>query len=306
LQKHKIRITHIKIYLKGFIDMLLEEIEKIDVILDRYDAVICDIWGVLHNGITVYQDAVAALRRAKAKGKHVILLTNAPKRSDVIQQRFKKMGVADAFWDATLTSGDCIAQYLAENAQDQAIFHWGQDDDKGIYQDHDFNLTTLDKADMIVCTGLIDSVTEISVNEAAMLAKAADRKLPFICANPDKSVKIGDDFQLCAGALADIYLALNMPVDFFGKPHPIVYHHCLHKLEALSGNMIHQNKILAIGDGLYTDIKGAQNANIDCLMVLNGLHQELFQTSVGYDFTLIREVCEAHDVRPEYYMPYLR
>jgi HAD superfamily hydrolase (TIGR01459 family) len=289
--------------------MLLEEIEKIDAIIHRYDAVICDIWGVLHNGVSIYQEAVAALRRVRAKGKQVILLTNAPKRSDIIQARFKKMGVLDKFWDEIITSGDCIAQYLIETAQNKAIFHWGLDEDKGIYQDYDFNLTSFDQADMIVCTGLIDSLTEISVNQVQMLHQAAERKLPFICANPDKSVKVGNQFQLCAGALADIYMQFDMPVEFFGKPHPIVYHYCLKTFEGLSGQPIHQNQILAIGDGLYTDVKGAQNSNIDCLMILNGLHETLFQSSFinnQTDFTIIRQICEEYDVRPEFYMPYLR
>lgn len=281
-------------------------IETLDAIIDRYDAVICDIWGVLHDGVTINQSAVAALRRARAKGKCVILLTNAPKRSDIIQARFKKMGVPDIFWDDTVTSGDCIAYYLLENAKDKKIFHWGGLEDKGIYQDFAFNLTSFQEADMIVCTGLIDSATEISIRELGMLTQAADRKLPFICANPDKSVKVGDSFQLCAGALADIYLGLDMPVEFFGKPYPIAYHYCLKILEKLSGQPVHQNQILAIGDGLYTDIKGAQNANIDCLMILNGLHQALFAGNGQHDFTTIREVCEDYDVRPEFYIDELK
>ncbi len=280
-------------------------IESLDDIIHRYDAVICDIWGVLHDGVTINQSAIAALRRVRAAGKCVILLTNAPKRSDIIQQRFKKMGVADIFWDETVTSGDCIAYYLLENAKDKKIFHWGTLEDKGIYQDFAFDLTSFEHADMIVCTGLIDSVTEISIRELGMLTQAADRKLPFICANPDKSVKVGNSFQLCAGALADIYLGLDMPVEFFGKPYPIAYHYCLQILERLSGQPVHQNQILAIGDGLYTDIKGAHNANIDCLMILNGLHQELFAGNGQHDFTTIREVCEIYDVRPEFYMPSL-
>jgi HAD superfamily hydrolase (TIGR01459 family) len=286
--------------------MLLEKINKIDEIIDRYDAVICDIWGVLHNGVTIYHDAIAALRRVRAKGKQVILLTNAPKRSDIIQERFKKMGVPDVFWDETVTSGDTIVYYLQDNALDKAIFHWGTDDDTGIFKDNHFNLTSFDTAEMIVCTGLIDSVTEISMRELTMLTQAADRKLPFICANPDKSVKVGNQFQLCAGALADIYMNLDQPVEFFGKPYPIVYHYCLKILEGLSGQPMHQNQILAIGDGLYTDIKGAQNANIDCLMVLNGLHQDLFASQKGDDFATIRQICDDYNVRPEFYMPYLR
>lgn len=290
--------------------MLLEEINKIDDIIDRYEAVICDIWGVLHNGVSIYHDAISALRRVRAKGKRVILLTNAPKRSDIIQARFKKMGVPDIFWDDTVTSGDTIAYYLSQNAQDKAIFHWGTSDDMGIFADNTYNLTSLDKADMIVCTGLIDSLTEISVREAAMLTQAADRNLPFICANPDKSVKVGDSFQLCAGALADIYLNLGQMPEFFGKPYPIVYHYCLKILEKLSGQPVHQSDILAIGDGLYTDIKGAQNANIDCLMILNGLHQELFTTqppAMAHErFSVIRQTCDDYDVRPEFYMDYLR
>lgn len=286
--------------------MLLEEIEKIDEIIDRYDAVICDIWGVLHNGVTLYQDAIAALRRIRAKGKFVVLLTNAPKRSDIIQERFKKMGASDTFWDATLTSGDAISTYLAENCQDKKIFHWGDDTDKGIYQDYDYQLVPLDQAEIILCTGPIDSLTEVSAKEVEMLTKAADRKLPFICANPDKSVKVGDQFQLCAGALADIYLQLGMNVEYFGKPYPIVYHYCLSIFEQLSGQPVHQNQILAIGDGLNTDVKGAQNANIDCLMILDGLHQALFSETGEDAFTQLREVTEHYDIRPEYYMRLLR
>jgi HAD superfamily hydrolase (TIGR01459 family) len=287
--------------------MYLQNISKLDEITEKYDAIICDIWGVLHNGVAIYQDAIAALRKARAKGKYIILLTNAPKRSDIINDRFKKMGVADIFYDKTFTSGDCISQYLYDYALDKNIFHWGEEHDKGIYSEHSFQLTSLEDAEIVICTGLMDKKTEITAKELSMLNYVADRKLPFICANPDKSVRIGNGFELCAGTLADIYQhQFNQSVDFIGKPYPIAYHYCFSYIQEFLQADFSVDKILAIGDGLYTDIKGASNAQIDCLFVVNGLHQELFNVPQEHQFTKIRETCEAFDVCPEYYIDYLK
>jgi len=207
--------------------MYLQEIDNLDEIITDYDAVICDIWGVLHNGVSLYQQAIAALRRSRTKGKKVILLTNAPKCSDIIQKRFAKMGASDIFWDDTVTSGDTVNAYLHHFAQGKKVFHWGTDADKGLYENHDVDFaTTIDDAGIVVCTGLLYGTAEISSQEVVLLQQAFEKNLPFLCANPDKTVKIGDGYEFCAGALADIYMQLGGAVEFFGKPYPAVYQRC--------------------------------------------------------------------------------
>ncbi|MEM6604021.1 MAG: TIGR01459 family HAD-type hydrolase [Pseudomonadota bacterium] len=286
--------------------MYLSEIEKIDDILDTYKAIICDIWGVLHNGVTLHQDAIAALRRARAKGKYVILLTNAPKCSDIIQARFAKMGAKDIFWDDTVTSGDTVNAYLIASKERPKIFHWGPDEDRGLYKNTEAEFTIKpEQADFIICTGLTESETEISAQEIAMLDAPARKKIPFLCANPDRSVKIGESFVLCAGSLADIYLKLGGPVEFFGKPYPAVYQRCFQLLQNLDPEIQIQD-ILAVGDGLQTDIKGAQNMALNVAMIKGGLHKDLFDVPPEDSFTILRETCEQYDVMPEYVMDMLR
>lgn len=282
-------------------NMYLEEIERLDEITDDYKAIICDIWGVLHNGRDIHQEAVAALRKARAKGKRIILLTNAPKCSDIIQARFAKMGVADKFWDETVTSGDCVRDNFA--FESKKVFHWGLNDDRGLYEGTStVFVDNPENADLIVCTGLLFGTREIASQEVALLQKAVDKKIPLLCANPDKSVQVGDHFEFCAGALADIYVELGGNTEYFGKPYPAVYHKCFDFISALD-DKIEIADILAIGDGLYTDIKGAQGLGLDVVFIKYGLHSGLFKQN---DFTELREICEEHDVMPEFVMDMLR
>lgn len=286
--------------------MYLNEIEKIDEILPRYKAIICDIWGVLHNGVEIHQDAVAALRRARAKGLKVILLTNAPKCSDIIQTRFSKMGVPDIFWDDTVTSGDTVQAHLLAHKKTPKVYHWGPDADRGLYEGTNAVFTEKpEDADFIICTGLTKSETEISAEEVAMLNAPAEKKVPFLCANPDRSVKVGDKFMICAGTLADIYADLGGPVEFFGKPYPAVYQRCFDLISAMD-DTIETSDILGIGDGLYTDIKGASQIGLDVLMVKFGLHKDLFDVPAEDSFTVLRETCEQADVMPDFVMDMLK
>lgn len=286
--------------------MYLEKIKRLNDIIHHYDAVICDIWGVLHNGISLYQDAISALRGCHAQGKKVILLTNAPKSAEIMAQRFIKMGASEYFYDDIVTSGDTLNHYLFNHATYKKIFHWGLEGDRGIYNNLDFTeVQTPEEADFIVCTGLMDTEDEITVAEVKRLQAPAQKQVPFLCANPDRAVKVGDRHLICAGSLADIYIDLGGTVEFFGKPYMSVYHRCFHIISELDST-IPLPRILAIGDGLPTDIKGAQTMGLDVLLIKDGLHKDIFASSKAEEFTKLREICETYDVRPEYYMEMLR
>ncbi len=284
--------------------MYQQKIKALSEIAEKYKYIICDVWGVLHNGLNLYDPAITALEAFQAEGGKVILLTNAPKPHKIIEDRFYAMGVKQAFWNKIITSGDAVREYIANDAADKRIYHWGGELDQGIYQDVIKNQAPLAEANLIICSGLEDSDLEITAQEAKRLTDCAEAGVPFLCANPDLTVHVGSKTWVCAGAAAQIYREAGGDTIMFGKPYPLVYQKCLKHLEKITGADIQLNEILAIGDGLHTDIKGAEQYGMDTLFIQNGVHQKAF--AVQNDFTTLRELCETHDVTPCYYMKELQ
>ncbi|MCS0502389.1 TIGR01459 family HAD-type hydrolase [Ancylobacter mangrovi] len=236
-----------------------------------YDVILCDVWGVLHNGVAAFAPAADALQRARAAGATVILVSNAPRPREGVARILDGLGVPRTAYDTIVTSGMVTNALLAERPGVR-MWHLGPERDLGIYDGLDLSLTGFEAAELIVCTGLFDDTVETPDDYAATLKEAKARALPFICANPDIVVERGGDLIWCAGAIAEAYEALGGEAVYCGKPHRPIYDTAFATARALRGTETASGRILAIGDALRTDLAGALGAGIDCLFVGAGIH----------------------------------
>jgi HAD superfamily hydrolase (TIGR01459 family) len=237
----------------------------------RYDSVLCDVWGVIHNGRAAFSQATTALARFRQQGGTVIMLTNAPRPSSEIPAQFEALGVPDDCWDKIITSGDATRALLTQHAPGP-VYKLGPDKDDRLYRGTGLNFSSISEARLISCTGLFDDNAETPDDYTQLLGEAAARKLPMICANPDLVVRFGDRMIYCAGALAKLYFELGGKVVFGGKPHAPIYELCYAVLKVMQGKAVDRHRILAIGDGLQTDVQGAAGQALDCLFISGGIH----------------------------------
>lgn len=247
--------------------MTVKLITGLKDIAGDYDAVICDIWGVLHDGTRVYPDASEALRRFKHDFGRVVLLSNAPRPPADTARQLASMGMPDGCYDDIVTSGGASREDLATRSANRTIklLHIGPPRDEPIFHGLNVEVTGPEEADVLLITGLDDHDTETPDDYADILAAAKLHDLPAICANPDIKVPINGKIVWCAGALAQAYEKIGGHVTYYGKPHLPVYD--LARTAAAS-----RRKILAIGDAMATDIAGATAAGIDTLFIAGGLH----------------------------------
>jgi HAD superfamily hydrolase (TIGR01459 family) len=250
------------------------EIPIIDSIKDlggRYKAWLVDIWGVMHNGRRAFPRAVAATRDFRKQGGIVILLSNSPRPSPSVQEQLRYLGVPDDAYDATVTSGDLTRHELGKH-EGATVYHLGPERDRPIFHGIDVRRGPQEQAELIVCSGLFDDETETPDNYLGQLRGLAARKLPMICANPDHLVERGDRLVYCAGALASLYERLGGSVVYAGKPYAPIYLLALETISELAGRKVKRSEVLAIGDGVNTDIAGAASVGIDSVFVASGLH----------------------------------
>jgi HAD superfamily hydrolase (TIGR01459 family) len=255
-------------------DVSLPTIPLVDGIKDlgaRYRAWLVDVWGVMHNGERSFPQAVAATRAFRAAGGIVVLLSNSPRPSPAVQVQLGEFGVPDDAYDATVTSGDLTRHELAKHPG-APVFHLGPLRDRSIFQGLDVVLAEPSEAELVVCSGLFDDETETPGDYRQLLHDLAARKLPMICANPDHLVERGDRLIWCAGALAAIYADERGSVVYAGKPHPPIYALAHDTVSNLAERRVGKDEILAIGDGIETDIAGASAFGIDSIFVASGLH----------------------------------
>jgi HAD superfamily hydrolase (TIGR01459 family) len=241
-------------------------------IADHYDAILCDVWGVIHNGRESFPDACAALARFQETRGPVVLISNAPRPASDVVGQLRGLGVPDAAWSGFVTSGDATRQALSDRAPGPA---WaiGPARDASLYTGTGVALAeTEDGAVFISATGLFDDEIETPEDFRDRLAACAARDLLMICANPDIVVQRGDKMIYCAGALAALYETLGGRVLMAGKPHPPIYAAAYAEVERLAGGTVAKHKVLAIGDGLPTDIKGAANEGLPVLFIASGIH----------------------------------
>lgn len=276
-------------------------------VANDYDVILCDVWGVLHNGVAYFAGASDALRRFRAKSGSVVLLTNAPNPSRYVRAYLDRLGVPHDAYDAIVSSGDVTAAMLVERAG-MALLHIGPAQETALFEE--FAATTgkkprfasLDEADFVLCTGLVDPAREVPADYDARLARMRARGLDLICANPDIVVQSGDALVYCAGAIAERYAAMGGNIIQAGKPYPPIYARALELARERQGGKLDQTRVLAIGDAMRTDIKGACDQGLDSLLVTSGIHREELhgqETDSSLDAAALRQFAEGAGFAPK-------
>ena len=247
------------------------EINGLRAIAEEYDALICDVWGVLHNGHVPFAATIEALRNFRKTCGPVVLLTNAPRLAGDVELQFDRIGVPHDCYDALITSGEGARDELIRHIESDKplkLFNLGPDRDRAVRDGLNVVLAEPDEAEIVLCTGLFNDESEGPEDYKALLEIFRARGLRFLCANPDIVVRRGETIVYCAGAIARAYEEMGGDVKYFGKPHPPVFELARARAQALGPS----NKLLVIGDGLETDIKGANAMGWDALFVLGGVH----------------------------------
>lgn len=264
-------MSHIPI-LKGFRELA-----------PHYRVLICDIWGVLHNGHRPFDGVIDCLSEFRASGGYVLLLSNAPRPNPAIREQLTGLGVPENQYDTIVTSGDLTRELLVTCAATGTypIHHVGPERGLTLFDGLDVPRVSMEEARAIVCTGPFDDTTEGPDDYRQYWAPALSRRIPLYCANPDLQVQRGDQLIYCAGALAQDYERQGGNVTYLGKPHLPVYEFVARHLAGLLATVPPKDKWLAIGDGLKTDILGATRYGIDALLITGGIHESLLANSKG-------------------------
>ena len=273
-------------------------VERFATLAPRYDVLLCDVWGVVHNSLVASPEAHDALSRFRAKGGAVVLITNAPRPGSVVKAQLDKMGVPEHAYDAIVASGDVTRGVMAERP-DKNIFHLGPQRDMPLFENMDVKFVAHEVADYIVCTGLFDDEMETAEDYRPMMERSLARKLFMLCANPDLVVERGTRLLYCAGAIADLYQHMGGDVLYAGKPHPPIYEEALRRAAKALGKETARDRVLAIGDSLRTDMKGAKDFGVGSLFVTGGIHAEEVGTREAPDEKLMRKAFEKHGVTPD-------
>ena len=248
-------------------------VDRAGDLLSRYDVLFCDVWGVVHNGVTAFEGACAALKRFRKQGGTVILVSNAPVPKHRVADMLASRNVPEDAWDDIVSSGDIALTHVEERGFKRLYRIGPQDRDQALFKALKGESVPLSKADAMICTGLNDDQGERPEDYKPMLAEALKLKLPFVCANPDLLVDVGGTLYYCAGAIADIYAHMGGHVFWAGKPHLSAYETAHRKAEGLRDANVPRPKCLVIGDAIRTDLKGAENFSCDALFVASGIHR---------------------------------
>jgi HAD superfamily hydrolase (TIGR01459 family) len=238
-----------------------------------YDVLLCDVWGVVHNGLAAFPDASDALMRARARGAAVVLITNSPRPSKEVDAQLKHLHVPPEAYDAIVSSGD-VTRSVIESRRGKSLHFLGPERDRPVFSGLNVKFADVENADYVVCTGLIDDDTETPDDYRERLQAMLARKLFMVCGNPDAVVERGDRLVYCAGALADLYATMGGEVLYAGKPYKPIYDLALKRAAEAFGREVPLSRVLAVGDSLRTDLKGARAAGIDFLFVTAGIHAE--------------------------------
>jgi len=263
---------------------------------DRYDALLCDVWGVIHNGRENFPAACAALARWRAEVGPVVLISNAPRPSLAIHSQLDHFKVPRESWTAFVTSGDATRALLAERSPGPA---WtiGPPRDAPLYEGLGLAFADAEDAAFIAVTGPYDDETETPEDYRGRFEIAIERGLEMICANPDRVVQRGDQLIYCGGALADLYEDMGGKVLMAGKPYAPIYELALHE----AGDTP-KRRVLCIGDGVITDVKGADDQGLDCLFIARGIHGDAAMRDGRLDAALVEGLLAEEDVSAKYAM----
>jgi HAD superfamily hydrolase (TIGR01459 family) len=256
--------------------LLPEIIERFAPLARDYDVLLCDVWGVVHNGLAAFPEACDALRQFRAERGPVILITNAPRPGAAVQRILDRLSVPHHAYDAIVSSGD-VTRGVVESRLDERVFHLGPARDRPIFSGLDVSFAPVETADYVVCSGLFDDTIETLENYRELLAAMRARSLLMVCANPDIVVERGEELVYCAGALADAYAELGGEVIYCGKPYAPIYEVARGRAASFRGGEPPAlERVLAIGDSVRTDLQGAAAFGVDCLFVVSGIHAEEF------------------------------
>ncbi|OHV85503.1 TIGR01459 family HAD-type hydrolase [Ensifer sp. LCM 4579] len=268
----------------------------------RYDVVLCDVWGVLHNGVQAFVSAGEALAEARAQGLTVVLITNSPRPHPGVKVQIRGLGVPDEAYDRIVTSGDVTRALIA--AAEKRIFFIGADRDLPLLEGLGTEIVSSEEAETIVCAGFYDDETETPDSYRATLTGLAKRKVPFICANPDLVVERGHRLIPCAGAIAKLYEELGGEARIAGKPYKAIYRAALSEAKAARG-AFDLARVIAIGDGMPTDVKGAQDAGFDLLYISAGIHAQEYMHESRTDEAKLTAFLKREGATPKWWMPRL-
>ena len=249
----------------SYISIMVKNLDQegLKSIVNRYDLFFIDLWGVVHNGIELYENSINVLDNLAAAKKDFILLTNAPRPNETVINFLKKMGLKKYF-ENVFTSGEAAHKYLISHLGKKNFFHIGPPRDFDLFKNIEKNnVLNIEDADYFLCTGLFEDQENDLNYYKKLLSNHTSKKM--ICTNPDLIVDRGEEREYCAGSVAKSFEEIKGEVIYFGKPHPPVYN--------LSTNIINK-KVLCIGDNLNTDIKGANIQNFDSLLITNGIHKK--------------------------------
>ncbi|MEL7460939.1 MAG: TIGR01459 family HAD-type hydrolase [Pseudomonadota bacterium] len=280
-------------------------------IAPSYDALFCDVWGVIHNGVAPFPDAVAALQAYRANGGRVVLLTNAPRPRSDIERQLGEIGVPTDAWDTAATSGDATRVALFSGIIGTKVYFMGEPRDLTVLDPLrlledplSIEITDLGDATGILCAGPEDPLADPETWRPVLLSAKA-RGLTLLCLNPDLVVDHGETREYCAGSVAKMYEDMGGDALYFGKPHPPIYDLARRRLAAL-GHKVSEDRILCVGDGIVTDLPGALGEGLDSLFVTGGLAAEETKTVTDPDPQALADLLAAHQTVATYAIGQLR
>lgn len=280
------------------------EIHGLSELSARFPAVLCDVWGVVHDGVSPLQSGVEALMSYRNNGGVVMLISNAPRPSWAVSKQMAEIGVNLACFDGLVTSGDITRSYLEER-KGVRVFHLGPDRDLSIYQDLAVNISELDSADVVCCSGLFNEMTEQPEQYDPILAQMYELGLLMVCANPDIVVESGDRLIPCAGALAARYEAIGGSAMIVGKPNAQIYERAMLEIGTLLADQSAVSRVLAIGDGARTDVLGANRAGLEVLFIASGIHASEYGDEGRKAAADVAAFMDRNEAVADYFMPRL-
>jgi HAD superfamily hydrolase (TIGR01459 family) len=266
----------------------LKKLNHLAEIYKNYDTYIIDLWGVIHNGVELNSKAVEVVKNLTQSRKKVVFLSNAPRPSKDVKKFLQGLKMEDKYLQNIMTSGEAAMLALQKERYGKFFYHLGPERDNSVFFQIRENKTTIEKCNFILCTGLFDNKEEDLDYYKKLLKDHTSKKL--ICTNPDLTVHRGDVEEYCAGSIAEIFKTLGGEIIYFGKPYKEIYKMCFSKEE----------KVIAIGDNLNTDIRGANNMHIDSIFISNGVHRAEFK-----DENELLALSSKYKVKASYYQSQL-
>jgi len=273
-------------------------------IVDNYDGFVLDLFGVTHDGKTPYPGVLECLKKIKEKGKKIIFLSNAPRRSWVVKDRISGMGITPDYYDEVISSGEETHENLKSSKDPfyeklgRKCYHIGTEKDASLFEDQDLiRVSDINEVDFILASDL-PKADDHPDNWKPILLEALKRGLPMVCANPDHIVHIVGKAQYCAGALAHLYEELGGEVKYHGKPYPSIY-------DFVRDHFPKNAKLLAVGDSFLTDVAGAHQAHMDIAFVGGGIHSDDLEVRYGElpSKAAMEKLCEENSLSPTYILP---